>query len=172
MDFTEPTELTMLRDAVHGIASSYGHGYLGERARSGGKTTELWDDLARKGYLGVNVPEEYGGGGLGIGALAAVCEELAASGCPLLLLVVSPAIGGSILARHGTPEQKKTWLPALAAGTKKIVFAITEPDAGSNSHNLATTATRERGAYRLRGTKVFISGVDEAEATPLGGEDG
>ena len=164
MDFTESSELHLLRDAVRGIASSYGHDYFAQKARSGGKTTELWDDLARKGYLGVNIPEEFGGGGLGITALAAVCEELGAAGCPLLLLVVSPAIVGSVLALHGTSAQKKDWLPGIASGTKKVVFAITEPDAGSNSHNLATTATRDGGVYRLRGTKYYISGVDEADA--------
>jgi len=164
MDFSEITEHRMLRDAVRGIASSYGHAWYVERARAGGRTTELWDDLARKGYLGVNIPEVYGGGGMGISALAAVCEEVSAAGCPLLLLVVSPAIVGSILSRHGTDEQKAAWLPGIAAGTKKIVFAITEPDAGSNSHNLSTAATRDGGVYRLSGTKYYISGVDEADA--------
>lgn len=81
------------------------------------------------GYLGVNVPEEYGGGGGGIGDLAAVCEELAAAGCPLLLMVVSPAICATIIARSGTDGQKKHWLPRFADGSVKMAFAITEPDA-------------------------------------------
>ena len=101
--------------------------------------TELWEDLAAAGYLGVNIPEEYGGGGLGMQALSWVAEEITAAGCSTLLIVVSPAIVGSILVRHGTPEQKDRWLRGIAAGTTKVAFAITEPDAGTNSHNLATT---------------------------------
>jgi alkylation response protein AidB-like acyl-CoA dehydrogenase len=125
---------------------------------------ELWDELASRGYLGVNLPEEYGGGGLGMGALAAVGEEISAAGCALLLIVVSPAIAGSILARHGSPEQKDEWLPGIAAGTTKIAFAITEPDAGTNSHNISTSLARANGKFLLRGQKTFISGVEDADA--------
>src|SRR5207253_10300198 len=102
-------------------------------------------------------------GGLGITELTIVCEELAAAGCPLLLLVVSPAISGSIIARFGTDEQKQRWLPGIAAGTQRMVFAITEPGAGSNSHNISTVAERNGAGYTLRGQKYYISGVDEAE---------
>ena len=105
-----------------------------------------------RGFLSVNIPEEYGGGGLGMSALAAVGEEIAAAGCSLLLIVVSPAIVGSILARHGTPDQKDTLAARRSrAGTTKVAFAITEPDAGSNSHNLATAARRSNGGYVIRG---------------------
>jgi len=117
--------------------------------------------------MGVNLPEEYGGGGMGILELSMVCEELAAMGCPLLLMIVSPAICGSIIAKHGTESQKRTWLPKIAGAEDprwKMAFAITEPDAGSNSHKLSTTATRDGDEYVLRGTKYYISGVDEAEA--------
>ena len=112
----------------------------------------------------MNVPEEYGGGGMGISELAIVLEELAAQGCPLLLMVVSPAICATIIANFGTDEQRARWLPRFATGELKMAFAITEPDAGSNSHNLATTAARDGDIYRLNGTKYYISGCDEAEA--------
>jgi alkylation response protein AidB-like acyl-CoA dehydrogenase len=92
-----------------------------------------------------------------------VCEELAAAGCPLLLILVSAAISAELVAKFGTDEQCRTWLPPLASGTK-MAFAITEPDAGSNSHHLSTTATRDGESWRLRGTKTFISGVDESAA--------
>ena len=65
--------------------------------------------------------------------------------------MVSPAIVGSILARHGTEAQREEWLPGIAAGTTQVAFAITEPDAGTNSHNLSTTATRDGDNYILRG---------------------
>ncbi len=79
-------------------------------------------------------------------------------------MVVSPAICATIIARFGTEAQKARWLPGFATGELKMAFAITEPDAGSNSHNISTVARRDGDVYRLRGTKYYISGVDEAQS--------
>jgi len=164
VDFTQSDEHVMLREAVGAIASKFGHEYYVAKARADGRTTELWDAVGEAGFLGVNVPEEYGGGGGGITELAMVTEELAAAGCPLLIMVVSPAICGTIIAKFGTEAQKQRWLPGFATGELKMAFAITEPDAGSNSHNLSLTATKDGDIYRLNGSKYYISGVDEAQA--------
>jgi alkylation response protein AidB-like acyl-CoA dehydrogenase len=166
MNFSEPEERLELRKAAAALGKKYGHDYYLKQARTGGKTNELWDEAGRLGYLGVSVPEEFGGGGAGIGDLAAVCEELAAAGTPLLLMVVSPAICATVIARFGTEDQKKRWLPGFAAGEVRMSFAITEPDAGSNSHRITTTARRDStgGGWVLNGRKVYISGVDEADA--------
>ncbi|HVL85558.1 MAG TPA: acyl-CoA dehydrogenase family protein [Pseudonocardia sp.] len=167
MDLRETDEQRLLRESVAAMAAKYGHDYLIDKARTGGKTTELWAEAGRNGYLGVAVPAEYGGGGAGMVELAIVAEEIAAAGCPLLLIVVSPAIAASVVARSGTAEQKERWLPRFADGSVKMSFAITEPDAGSNSHRITTTARRDpdgRG-WRLSGTKYYISGVDETDAT-------
>ena len=129
-----------MRDTVGAICSGFGPSYSRRKHAEGEPPTELWDALAEKGFLGVNIPEEWGGGGLGMSALAAVGEEISAAGSSLLLIVVSPAIVGSILARHGTDDQKDRWLRGIAAGTTKVAFAITEPDAGTNSHNLVDRA--------------------------------
>ena len=100
MDFTETDEQQMLREAVDGIASKYGHSYFAERARSGGQHRRAVERAGRRrASSGVNVPAEYGGGGMGIAELAIVLEELATNGCPLLLLVVSPAICATIIAQ-------------------------------------------------------------------------
>jgi len=152
-----------MRRTVAAIAGDFGPAYMRRQTAAEEPPTELWEALASRGFLGVNLPERYGGGGLGMSALAAVAEEISAAGCSLLLIVVSPAIVGSILVRHGTEEQREQWLPGIAAGTTRVAFAITEPDAGSNSHDIATKATREGNGYRLKGTKYFISGHDEAE---------
>ncbi|GHJ47768.1 acyl-CoA dehydrogenase [Catellatospora sp. TT07R-123] len=164
MTLPETDERRALREAVSALGAKYGHDYYVRNARTGGKSTELWREAGQLGYLGVHVPVAYGGGGGGIGDLAAVCEELGAAGCPLLLMVVSPAICATVIARFGTEEQKRRWLPGLADGTRVFAFAITEPDAGSNVHELATTATRDGDGWRLTGRKTYISGVDEAEA--------
>jgi alkylation response protein AidB-like acyl-CoA dehydrogenase len=161
--FSESEERQELRRAVARLASKYGRTWFTEKARAGEKTTELWLEIGKHGYLGINLPEEYGGGGGGIGDIAAVCEELAAQGCPLLLMVVSPAICGTIIARYGTIAQKERWLPGIADGTGTMAFAITEPDAGTNSHNITTTARRDGDGWVLSGRKVYISGVDEAD---------
>jgi alkylation response protein AidB-like acyl-CoA dehydrogenase len=162
--FTESAERRALRTQVAKLASGYGRAYFAKQARGGGRTTELWRDIGRHGYLGVSIPEEHGGGGGGIGDLAAVCEELAAQGCPLLLMVVSPAICGTVISRFGTDAQKRRWLPSIADGSLTMAFAITEPDAGSNSHRITTTARRRDDGWVLDGRKVYISGVDEAAA--------
>ena len=162
MDFAPDEELDLLRASVAGVAGRYGHAYFVEQARSGGSAAELWAALADHGFVGVNIPVEYGGGGRGLVELAVVEEECSAAGCPLLMLLVSPAICGSIISRYGTAEQKEAWLPGLGSGREKMAFAITEPDAGSNSHRISTVATRHGEGWRLRGTKYYISGVDDA----------
>ncbi|MFE0424188.1 acyl-CoA dehydrogenase family protein [Streptomyces sp. NPDC058953] len=126
----------------------------------------LWAEAGELGYLGVNLPEEYGGGGAGLAELAVVLEELGAAGCPLLMMVVSPAICGTVISRFGTDAQKRGWLPGLADGSRTMAFGITEPDAGSNSHRITTTARRaDGGDWILTGRKVFVTGVDIADAT-------
>jgi alkylation response protein AidB-like acyl-CoA dehydrogenase len=167
--FSESDERQALRSAVADLGRRYGGEWFLRKARGGEKTVELWDEAGKLGYLGVNVPEEYGGGGGNIGDLAAVAEELAAQGCGLLLMVVSPAICATIIARFGTEEQKQSWLPRFADGSLRMAFAITEPDAGSNSHEITTSARRDGDEWVLNGRKVFISGVDEAAAVMVVG---
>ncbi|WP_156725005.1 acyl-CoA dehydrogenase family protein [Streptomyces apocyni] len=165
----ESQEHQDLRAAVAALGSRYGRDYLTKVVREGGHPQELWSEAAKLGYLGVNLPEEYGGGGGGIAELAIVLEELGAAGSPLLMMVVSPAICGTVIARFGTDEQKRQWLPGLADGTRTMAFGITEPDAGSNSHRITTTARRDGDDWVLTGRKVFISGVDIADATLIVG---
>jgi alkylation response protein AidB-like acyl-CoA dehydrogenase len=161
-----------LRDAVRRVAGKYGHKYFVDCATSHKEPTELYEELGAAGFLGVHLPEEYGGGGAGLAELCAVIEEVSAAGCPLLMMVIAPAICGSIIAAHGSPELKQAWLPGLANGTKTMSFAITEPDAGSNTHALSTTARRDGDDYVISGTKYWISGADQADAILLVTRDG
>ncbi|KUJ69844.1 acyl-CoA dehydrogenase [Streptomyces albus subsp. albus] len=160
----ETPEHKALREAVAALGKRYGRAYFTRVADRGEQPDELWREAGKLGYLGVNLPEEYGGGGGGIAELSIVLEELGAAGCPLLLMVVSPAICGTVIARFGTEEQKRRWLPGLADGSLRMAFGITEPDAGSNSHRITTTARRDGADWLLTGRKVFISGVDVADA--------
>ncbi|MFF9124491.1 acyl-CoA dehydrogenase family protein [Streptomyces sp. NPDC014889] len=166
---TESEEHSALRAAVSALGKRYGRAYLTRTVAEGRAPTELWSEAGKLGYLGVNLPEAYGGGGAGVTELAIVLEELGAAGCPLLMMVVSPAICGTVIARFGTEEQKRAWLPPLANGTRTMAFGITEPDAGSNSHRITTTARRDGADWVLTGRKVFVSGVDIADAVLIVG---
>uniref|UniRef100_A0A5Q5CMJ9 Acyl-CoA dehydrogenase fadE12 n=1 Tax=Mycobacterium sp. (strain JLS) TaxID=164757 RepID=A0A5Q5CMJ9_MYCSJ len=162
--FVETDEQQALRQAVAAMAANYGQDYYLEKARANEHTDELWAEAGKLGFIGVNLPEEYGGGGAGMYELSLVMEEMAAAGSALLMMVVSPAINGTIISKFGTDEQKRRWLPGIADGSITMAFAITEPDAGSNSHKITTTARRDGGDWILNGQKVYISGVDQAQA--------
>ena len=162
--FVETEEQQALRKAVAAMAANYGEKYYLEKSRKGEHTAELWSEAGKLGFIGVNLPEEYGGGGAGMYELSLVMEEMAAAGSALLLMVVSPAINGTIISKFGTEEQKKRWIPGIADGSITMAFAITEPDAGSNSHRITTTARRDGSDWILSGQKVYISGVDQAQA--------
>ena len=167
--FIESEERQALRKSVAAMAANYGQDYYLEKARSGGHTDELWNEAGKLGFIGVNLPEEYGGGGAGMYELSMVMEEMAAAGSALLMMVVSPAINGTIISKFGTDDQKMRWLPGIADGSITMAFAITEPDAGSNSHRITTTARRDGGDWILSGQKVFISGIDQAQAVLIVG---
>ncbi|MEY9487937.1 alkylation response protein AidB-like acyl-CoA dehydrogenase [Streptomyces calvus] len=160
MPVIESSEHTSLRQAVASFAKNHPR-------TPGTDHKQFWQEAAELGYIGVNLPEAYGGGGGGITELCLVLEEMGAAGSPLLMMIVSPAICGTVISRFGTEAQKRQWLPALADGSRLMAFGITEPDAGSNSHRITTTARRETdsGDWILTGRKVFVSGVDIADAT-------
>lgn len=157
-------ERAALREAVAKLVGTYGHDYFMDRARRHEEPTELWADLGAAGFLGVHLSEAYGGGGGTMTDLAVVIEEASTQGCPLLMMVISPAICGTIIDRHGSHELKQRWLPGIADGSLKMAFAITEPDAGSNSHEITTTAHPDGDGWRITGTKYWTSGIDEADA--------
>jgi alkylation response protein AidB-like acyl-CoA dehydrogenase len=153
----------MLRQTVRGVCAPFGHSYFVEISRSKGHPRALWEALGQAGLLGVSIPEEFGGGGAGIAELVVVTEEVAASGSPLMLLALSPAVCATTLVAHGSTAQRERWLPGLVSGQDVLAFAITEPDAGSNSHRIRTTATRTPDGWSISGAKTYISHVDNAQ---------
>jgi alkylation response protein AidB-like acyl-CoA dehydrogenase len=152
-----------IRDAVGGIVASFGPDYYQQQVDDGGNCEQLWNALGDKGYLGVHLPDKYGGGGLGLRELAMVVQESAVAGCPMQSMLFSPGVVGTILDRSANDEQKERWLPGVANGQTRLSFAITEPDAGSNAHRISTTATRNGDQYVINGQKVFITGMESAD---------
>jgi alkylation response protein AidB-like acyl-CoA dehydrogenase len=156
-------EESALRGSVGGIARRYGPAYFQEQFATGGDCSALWRELGEHGFLGVHLPSEHGGGGLGLRALSGVVEETAMAGVPLASILFSSGVTGTILARNATEEQKARWLAGVASGRTRLSFAITEPDAGSNAHRISTTARRDGECYLLSGQKVFITGMESAD---------
>ncbi len=152
-----------IRDSVAKLVGGFGRKYFQDVVRRDAKPVELWRALGEAGYLGVHVPEEYGGGGAGLAELNVIIEETAAQGCPLLAMVIN-SICVPILTQHGSAALKRAWLPGIGAGTKRMAFAITEPDAGTNTHRITTTARKTAEGWSISGTKYYTSAVDEADA--------
>ncbi len=154
----------LLRETVRDVCAPFGHSYFLKVSRAHENPRELWSALGAAGLLGVSIPQEYGGGGAGTAELVIVTEEVAASGSPLMLLALSPAVCATTLVAHGSTAQREKWLPGLVSGDDVLAFAITESDAGSNSHRIQTTATRTENGWTLSGSKTYISHVDNAKA--------
>lgn len=165
MDFDLPESAVAVRDGVGAIGARHGLDYWDRCDAEKRWPEEVWRELADGGWLGLAVPEEYGGGGQGLLELAVAAESLAASGAGAassFLYLLTPAFGALTIARHGTEEQRRALLPALAAGRSETCFAITEPDAGSNAINIGTRARRDGEDFVVTGQKTWISGVERA----------
>lgn len=124
---------------------------------------EFWADLVKEGWLGLNVPESFGGRGGGLVELCAEVRALSRGGAGLGLLPLLSAVFGAIpVTRHGTPEQQAALLPGIATGDLLFCLGLTEPEAGSNSFNLATRAVRDGGDFVVNGVKHWISAVERS----------
>jgi alkylation response protein AidB-like acyl-CoA dehydrogenase len=159
-----------LRDSVSRLVGKFGRRYFQDVVAAGRQPTELWKELGAAGFLGVHVPEAYGGGGGGLAELNIAIEETAAQGCPLLSMVIA-SIVAPIIASFGSEKLKRSWLPGIAAGTRRMAFAITEPNAGSNTHKVITTARRNDNGWILNGGKYWTSAIDESEAVMVVARD-
>ena len=153
----------MLRDSVAKLVGGFGRKYFQDITRRGAKPNELWQAMGEAGFLGAHIAEEYGGSGGGLADYNVIVEETAAQGCPVLSLVIG-SICAPIIQGHASQAIRDEWLPGLASGRKRMAFAITEPDAGSNTHNVSTVARRQGAGWVLKGTKYWTSAVDESDA--------
>ena len=159
MDFAFTPEQLALRDAVSRICDRYPDEYWLERDREGGFPEPLHADLARDGWLGIAMPQEYGGAGLGMTEAALMMQTIAASGAGFTgaSAVHMNIFGLNPVVVFGTDEQRGRWLEPLIAGREKACFAVTEPDAGLDTTKLSTRAVRQGDEYVVHGRKIWIS---------------
>src|SRR4051794_40516800 len=144
------------------VLARFDDDYWRAHCRDGRHPDEMWAELARADLLGLGLPTELGGTGLGLAEAAVLVETTARAGRPLFSLLTT-YICGELLLRHGSPRQQKEYLPKLADGTLRFAFAITEPDAGTNSFAIRTTVRPADEGLSLSGHKHFISGADQVD---------
>lgn len=159
MNFALTTEQEQIRDAIVRVCEPFDADYWLRRDREGGFPDDFHAALAKAGWLGIAMPEAYGGAGLGISEAALMMHTIAATGAGLS---GASAVHMNIFGLHpvvvfGTDEQKRRWLPPLIHGRDKACFAVTEPNTGLNTLKLKTRAVREGNQYVVHGQKVWIS---------------
>ncbi|WP_456370293.1 acyl-CoA dehydrogenase family protein [Geoglobus sp.] len=156
----------MIADAAKDIARDFPPEYWREKDEKGEFAEEFWRAISKAGFLGIVIPEEYGGAGMGVTELLIAMEELAANGCGMggvWYLVLTEVFGALSIVRHGTEEQKEKYLPKIAKGELEFAMALTEPDAGTNTLNIRTRAVKDGDEWVINGNKIFISGADRAK---------
>lgn len=165
MDFTPNTLHADMRDAVRALCSDFGDEYWAERDRSQEFPWEFYNAVAKGGWLGLTVPEQYGGGGQGVTEAAVIEQEIAASGAGMngCSSVHIGIFGFEPIIKHGSEQLKQRFLPRLATGDLHVSFAVTEPDAGTDTTNISTFARKVEGGWRITGKKVWITKAQEAE---------
>ncbi|MBI3433641.1 MAG: acyl-CoA/acyl-ACP dehydrogenase [Proteobacteria bacterium] len=159
MDFPLPAQLETIRAAVARICAGFDDDYWRERDRDGGFPHDFYRAFAAAGWLGICVPHDFGGSGLGATEAAVMMQAVAQSGAGMsgASALHMNIFGLSPVIRFASAEQKARMLPPLIEGRDKACFAVTEPDAGLDTLSLTTTAMREGDGYLIRGQKIWIS---------------
>ncbi len=165
MDFTLTDEQLRIRDAVLNLCRPFDDAYWLKRDREGGFPEELYRAMADGGWLGICIPSEFGGSGLGLAEAATMMRAVSESGAGMsgASALHMNIFGLNPVVVFGTDQQKQRFLPAIAAGREKACFAVTEPNTGLNTTQLKTRAVRQGDHYRVDGAKVWISTAQVAD---------
>ena len=167
MNFDLTEEQNMIRTQVRQIADGFDLDYWRERDATKTYPHDFFQAFADAGWLGIAIPEAYGGAGLGIGEACILLHEICASGAgtsgasPIHFSIFPPMP----VIKHGTEEQKKTYLPKIADGSMKLGFSVTEPDAGADTSRITTFAARDGDDYIITGKKVWSTNLQNADRT-------
>ena len=163
MDFDLTHEQRQILGYGDTVAKKFDRKYWMECADKHVFPDALYQQVADDGFVGTMVPEEYGGAGQGMVEMHLFLEGLSNNGIPLLNLVVGAAMSLGFIAKYGTEAQKMRYLPDACSGKTRFCFAITEPDAGSNTIRTTTMATKRGNRFALNGQKTFITDADGAD---------
>ncbi|MBO8181268.1 MAG: acyl-CoA/acyl-ACP dehydrogenase [Archaeoglobus sp.] len=170
MEMFELTEeQKLIASTAKDVAKDFPDEYWREKEEKGEFADEFYKALAKAGFLGLLLPEEYGGSGYGMQEMVVAMEELSANGGigGVWYLVLTEVFGGLPISRYGNEEQKEKYLPGIAKGDIEFCMALTEPNAGTNTLSTQTFARKEGDEYVINGNKIFISGVDRAKGMLL-----
>ncbi|MEM4279012.1 MAG: acyl-CoA dehydrogenase family protein [Archaeoglobaceae archaeon] len=166
MEFEFNEEQKMIANSAKEIAEDFPPEYWREKDAKGEFAEEFFKAIAKAGFFGIVIPENYGGSGYGVTELLIAMEELAANGCGMAgvwYLVLTECFGALTIVRHGTEEQKEKYLPKIAKGELEFCMALTEPDAGTNTLAIKTRAVKDGDEWVINGNKIWISGADRAK---------
>ena len=163
MNFELSQEQQMILEYGDRISKKFDHRYWKTYAERAETPHELYAQIAEDGYLGLMVPEAYGGSGLGMTEMALFMEGLARNGIPLLNLVVGPTMTMGLLAKHASESMKQRFLPQGCSGKQKFCFAITEPNAGTNTMEITSFAKKDGDKFLLNGQKIYITDANTAD---------
>ena len=156
-------DIAEIRAAVRQLCDKFGEDYWLQMDRENGYPAEFVSELTSSGYLGVLIPEQYGGAGLGVLEASAVMEEICRSGAHAGVCHAQMYVMGSVL-RHGSDEQKSRYLPKIASGELRLQsFGVTEPTTGTDTTSLKTTAKKQGDQYIINGQKVWISRIQHSD---------
>ena len=169
MDFSFTEEQERIAQAIAKLCTRFDDAYWLERDREGGYPADFHQALAKDGWLGIAMPEEFGGAGLGISEAAVMMQAIAESGAGFsgASAVHLNIFGLNPVVVFGTPEQKKRMLPPLIRGEQRACFAVTEPDAGLDTKKIKVRAEKRKNHYFVSGQKVWISSAQVAEKVLL-----
>ena len=165
MDFTFSKEQEMIAKSAREIAKKYGRDYWYDHEENKKYPVEFMKVLGETGILGLGIPEEYGGSGMGLTESVIALEELCANDgglAPAICYLLGVLFGGTSILSHGTEEQKKKYLPRLASGNLITSLGLTEPDAGTDTLDISTFAEVDGDDYVVNGNKIFISAFEDA----------
>lgn len=163
MDFELSQEQRMIYEYGNSLVKQFDRKYWLACAEQKRFPQEMYDKVAADGFVGMMVPEAYGGAGQGMTEMHLFLEGLSNNGIPLLSLVVGATMSVGFIAKHGSEEQKKRYLPDACKGRTRFCFAITEPGAGTNTIQITSVAKKKGDRYSLSGQKVFISDADGSD---------
>src|ERR671922_2507177 len=169
MDFAFTEEQSLIRTEVRHMARKFDWEYWRTKDKTGEYPHEFFDEFAKAGWLGIAIPKDHGGAGLGITDACILLLEIAASGagttgCAPVHFGIFPPLP---IVKYGTDEQKQRYLPKLATGELRMAFSVTEPDAGTDTSRITTRAVRDGDDWVVHGRKIWTSKALESELVLL-----